>query len=103
MVTVEPPVARRPPSIPAALEEWALDGEPLADRLLEDVRVVGASLAGGDAPELRIERARLEDVTLDGVSGRGLALRDTTVSGGSWANADLQRSVLRAVELRGVR
>src|SRR5436190_1894846 len=87
MVTVEPPVARRRPSIPAALEEWALDGELFRMARLE--RVVFAD-------------CRLDEADFYGATLASVVFERWSLAGASFDAATCTRSEIHGGDLSGL-
>jgi uncharacterized protein YjbI with pentapeptide repeats len=102
-VTVEAPLAPRPPELPDELEELALGDRPLHGLVLERVAVEAVDLADRAAPDLDVRESALRRVVLDGTEAAGVRLADVRVDGGSWANLRAVRGSLARVELRDLR
>jgi len=102
-VKVEPPVAPKPPDLPAELEEVELGHRALGALRLEGVHVRGADLSDRAAPDLTLLEARLDDVVLDAAEAAGIRLRDVVVARGSWAGLRTSRGTIDRVEASGVR
>lgn len=64
---------------------------------------VGFGLSGRDATSLELIEGRIEDVDLSGAILRRVAMRDTVIERGNWANADASEARMTRVEIRGVR
>jgi uncharacterized protein YjbI with pentapeptide repeats len=100
---VSEPLPPRPPDLPDELPP--LD---LAPGTLRGFRggpgvVQGASSAGDDAYDLRLDEVRLADVDLSGCRADGAQLSDVVVERGSWANLRARQATLRRVSCTGLR
>jgi uncharacterized protein YjbI with pentapeptide repeats len=102
-VTVEAPLAPRPPELPDELEPLDLADGALHGLVLERALIEAADLADRAAPDLDVRESALRRVLLDGTEAAGLRLTDVRVDGGSWANLRAVRGSLARVELRDLR
>ena len=68
-----------------------------------DTEVADADLIGRDAHGLQLIESRVQEVDLARAVLRRATLRDVVITGGDWANIDAPETIIRRVELRGLR
>src|SRR5258706_144690 len=97
---VKPPAALDLPPELAPLEDEpvALAGLELSERLVSDRK-----WAGRDATGIQLSECPLDGVAIDEAKLQRAGIRDVVVDGGSWADVDATGSVVKRVELRNTR
>ena len=75
----------------------------LAGLEIEAVRIEKADLSGQTGSGIRIDQVRLNQIDIAGATMKAGLLTDVAVTGGNWANAQLQETRFRRVSFRNVR
>jgi uncharacterized protein YjbI with pentapeptide repeats len=70
---------------------------------VRECRLADVDLTGRDAHGLELIESRVQGVNLARAVLRRGTLRDVVITGGDWANIDAPETVIRRVELRGLR
>jgi uncharacterized protein YjbI with pentapeptide repeats len=101
-VTVEPPLAPRPPELgdggdPAGTHDLVRGGS------LEGRELGALHLDGAVLHDVRLRECRLRGTDLGSARAAGLQLADVVVTGGSWANLDAPESSILRLDATGLR